>query len=259
MSARPIALVTGSRRGIGRAIAVELGRAGFNIALTDIAASDELDQAAREVEATGARAIAVVNDLADLSSHRPMLLDIEARLGSTIDCLVNNAGVSVMSRGDLLDVTPESFDRCVTVNTRGTFFLMQTFAKHMLERTRGSIAAHPSVITITSSNAVAASPLRGEYCVSKAGLSMANTLFALRLAPHGIGVYEVQPGLIATEMTAPSRERYDAQMEQGLTAIKRWGTPQEVAIAVRTLATGGLPYSVGQAIRVDGGLLVTKY
>ena len=259
MSARPIALVTGSRRGIGRAIAVELGRAGFDNALTDIAASDELDQAVREVEETGARAIAVVNDLADLNSHRAMLLDIEARLESTIDCLVNNAGVSVMSRGDLLEVTPESFDRCMTVNTRGTFFLMQTFAKHMLERTRERIATHPSVITITSSNAVAASPLRSEYCVSKAGLSMANTLFALRLAPHGIGVYEVQPGLIATEMTAPSKERYDAQMEQGLTAIKRWGTPQEVAIAVRTLATGGLPYSVGQAIRVDGGLLVTKY
>ncbi|MDR5795198.1 3-ketoacyl-ACP reductase [Caballeronia sp. LZ008] len=259
MSARPIAVVTGSRRGIGRAIAIELACAGFDIALTDIAASDELDQAVRDVEASGARAIAVINDLADIDSHRPMLLDIEARLESTIDCLVNNAGVSVMSRGDLLDVTPESFDRCMTVNTRGTFFLMQTFAKHMLARTRASVAAHPSVITITSSNAVAASPLRGEYCVSKAGLSMANTLFALRLAPHGIGVYEVQPGLIATEMTAPSKERYDQQMEQGLTAINRWGTPQEVAVAVRTLATGGLPYSVGQAIRVDGGLLVTKY
>jgi len=259
VSARPIAVVTGSRRGIGRAIAIELACAGFDIALTDIAASDELDQAVRDVEASGARAIAVINDLADIDSHRPMLLDIEARLESTIDCLVNNAGVSVMSRGDLLDVTPESFDRCMTVNTRGTFFLMQTFAKHMLARTRASVAAHPSVITITSSNAVAASPLRGEYCVSKAGLSMANTLFALRLAPHGIGVYEVQPGLIATEMTAPSKERYDQQMEQGLTAINRWGTPQEVAVAVRTLATGGLPYSVGQAIRVDGGLLVTKY
>jgi NAD(P)-dependent dehydrogenase (short-subunit alcohol dehydrogenase family) len=188
-----------------------------------------------------------------------MLLDIEARLQGPIDCLVNNAGVSVMSRGDLLDVTPDSFDRCIAVNTRGTFFLMQSFAKHLLTRPHASVAQHPSVITITSSNAVAASPLRGEYCVSKAGLSMANTLFALRLAPHGIGVYEVQPGLIATEMTAPSKERYDRQMEQGLTAIKRWGTPQEVATAVRTLATGGLPYSVGQAIRVDGGLLVTKY
>jgi NAD(P)-dependent dehydrogenase (short-subunit alcohol dehydrogenase family) len=145
------------------------------------------------------------------------------------------------------------------VNTRGTFFLTQAFAKHLLGRALSSVAPHPSVITITSSNAVAASPLRGEYCVSKAGLSMANTLFSLRLAEHGVSVYEVQPGLIETEMTAPSRARYDAQIDQGLTAIKRWGTPQEVATTVRTLATGGLPYSVGQAIRIDGGLLVTKY
>jgi len=259
MSARPVALVTGSRRGIGRAIAIELGRAGFDVALTDAVASDELDQAAAEVEKTGARAIAVVSDLADIASHHATLLDIETRLGGPIDCLVNNAGVSVLSRGDLLDVTPESFDRCIAINTRGTFFLTQAFARHFLSRTRKSVAAHPSVITITSSNAVAASPLRSEYCVSKAGSSMATTLFSLRLAEHGIGVYEVQPGLIETEMTAPSRARYDAQMEQGLTAIRRWGTPLEVATAVRTLATGGLPYSAGQAIRVDGGLLVNKY
>ncbi|MFT4434598.1 3-ketoacyl-ACP reductase [Caballeronia sp. 15715] len=259
MNARPIALVTGSRRGIGRAIAIELGRAGFDVALTDVVASDELNQAVAEVRRTGAQAIPVVSDLADIGSHQATLLDIEARLAGPIDCLVNNAGVSVMSRGDLLDVTPESFDRCIAVNTRGTFFLTQAFAKHLLARSITSVAPHPSVITITSSNAVAASPLRGEYCVSKAGLSMANTLFSLRLAEHGVSVYEVQPGLIETEMTAPSRARYNAQIDQGLTAIKRWGTPQEVATTVRTLATGGLPYSVGQAIRIDGGLLVTKY
>lgn len=259
MSARPVALVTGSRRGIGRAIAVELGRAGFDVALNDVVASDELDQAVAEVERTGARAISVVSDLADIDAHPATLLNIEARLAGPIKCLVNNAGVSVMSRGELLDVTPESFDRCIAVNTRGTFFLTQAYAKHLLVRTQASVAPHPSIITITSSNAVAASPLRGEYCVSKAGLSMANTLFSLRLAEHGISVYEVQPGFIETEMTAPSRAHYDAQMEQGLTAIKRWGTPQEVATTVRTLATGRLPYSVGQVIRVDGGLLVSKY
>ncbi|MFK4448624.1 NAD(P)-dependent dehydrogenase (short-subunit alcohol dehydrogenase family) [Caballeronia udeis] len=259
MSPRPIALVTGSGRGIGRAIAIELGRAGFDVALTDVVASEELDRAVAEVKRTGAQAIPVVSDLADIGSHQATLLDVEARLAGPIDCLVNNAGVSVMSRGDLLDVTSESFDRCIAVNTRGTFFLTQAFAKHLLGRALPSVAPHPSVITITSSNAVAASPLRSEYCVSKAGLSMANTLFSLRLAEHGVSVYEVQPGLIETEMTAPSRARYDAQIDQGLTAIKRWGTPQEVATTVRTLATGGLPYSVGQAIRIDGGLLVTKY
>jgi NAD(P)-dependent dehydrogenase (short-subunit alcohol dehydrogenase family) len=259
VSARAIALVTGSRRGIGRAIAIELGRAGFDVALTDATASEELDAAVAEVEKTGVNAIAVVSDLSDIETHHAMLEEVERRLGGQVDCLVNNAGVSVMSRGDLLDVSPESFDRCIAVNTRGTFFLTQTFAKHFLQRESPGVAAHPSIITITSSNAVAASPLRAEYCVSKAGLSMASTLFSLRLAEHGVNVYEVQPGLIETEMTAPSRARYDAQMEQGLTAIKRWGAPQEVAQTVRTLATGGLPYSVGQAIRVDGGLLVNKY
>jgi NAD(P)-dependent dehydrogenase (short-subunit alcohol dehydrogenase family) len=259
MSARPIALVTGSRRGIGRAIAVELGRAGFDIALTDVGASDELERATADVRASGTCALAVCADLADIDAHAALLEQIETNLGGEIACLVNNAGVSVMSRGDLLDVTPESFDRCIAVNTRGTFFLTQTYAKHLLHHRRTASQQPLTIVTITSSNAVAASPLRGEYCVSKAALAMANTLFSLRLAEHGVSVYELQPGFIETEMTAPSRARYDLQMEQGLTAIHRWGTPQEVATVVRTLATGGLPYSVGQAIRVDGGLLVTKY
>lgn len=259
MGARPVALVTGARRGIGRAIAVELGRSGFDVALTDIMASTELEQAVAAVLQTGVQAVPVIADLARIDSHSATLQEVEDRLGAPITCLINNAGVSVMSRGDLLDVTPESFDRCMAVNLRGTFFLTQAFAKRFLERPVPAHAAHPSIISITSSNAVAASPLRSEYCVSKSALSMASTLFSLRLAEHGLSVYEVQPGLIETEMTAPSRARYDLQIEQGLTAIKRWGTPAEVATAVRTLATGGLPYSVGQAIRVDGGLLVTKY
>ncbi|PVX79821.1 3-ketoacyl-ACP reductase [Paraburkholderia unamae] len=258
-AARPVALVTGARRGIGRAIAVELGRAGFDVALTDAVASAELDAAVDAVAQTGARAAALVSDLADLATHAALLAQVEAKLDGPVDCLVNNAGVSVLSRGDLLDVTPESFDRCMSVNLRGTFFLTQTFARYLAEGGRRARAAHRSVITITSSNAIAASPLRGEYCVSKAGLSMATTLFSLRLAELGVGVYEVQPGLIETEMTEPSRARYDAQIAQGLTAIPHWGKPQDVATAVRTLATGGLAYSVGQAIRVDGGLLVNKY
>ncbi|MGA7816050.1 3-ketoacyl-ACP reductase [Caballeronia sp.] len=260
MSQRPIALVTGARRGIGRAIALELADAGFDIALTDMSASDELDSVCHAVRGRGAKAATFVSDLASIDTHERLLQSIEDELGA-VTCLVNNAGVSVMSRGDLLDVTPESYDRCLDVNTRGTFFLMQAFGK----RAEKAMAAGPSdsvtrsIITITSSNAIAASIQRGEYCVSKAGLSMATTLFSVRLADVGVRVYEVQPGFIETEMTSPSKARYDAQMENGLTAIKRWGTPQEVATVVRTLATDRLPYSVGQAIRVDGGLLVHKY
>jgi NAD(P)-dependent dehydrogenase (short-subunit alcohol dehydrogenase family) len=258
MNERSIAIVTGARRGIGKAIAVELAAAGFDIAITDVQASAELDAVVREISGIGVRVVALISDLADIGSHDILFQSIEEQLGP-VDCLVNNAGISVMSRGDLLDVTPESYDRCLDVNTRGTFFLMQAFAKRMVARGLQTSNTLRSIITITSSNAVAASPQRGEYCISKAALSMATTLFSLRLADLGVSVYEVQPGLIETEMTAPSRARYDAQIEQGLTAIKRWGTPKEVAITVRTLASGGLPYSAGQVIRIDGGLLVSKF
>ncbi|PMS38038.1 NAD(P)-dependent dehydrogenase (short-subunit alcohol dehydrogenase family) [Trinickia symbiotica] len=256
MKQRQVALVTGSRRGIGRAIALELADAGFDIAITDVEHSDELEATRSDIERAGVGCMALTSNLADIAQHDALLQTVEDSLGA-VTCLVNNAGVSVMSRGDLLDVTPESYDRCLNVNTRGTFFLMQAFGRRVAKGRQGGVSR--SIITITSSNAVAASPQRSEYCVSKAGLSMATTLFSLRLAELGIGVFEVQPGLIETEMTAPSKARYDALMENGLTAIKRWGTPREVAIAVRTLATGGLPFSVGQAIRVDGGLLVSKY
>lgn len=253
---RPVALVTGARRGIGKAIALELADAGFDVAVNDVVASEELDDVVASIQERGGRAIATIADLSKIDEHDAWLQSVEKELGP-VDCLINNAGVSVLSRGDVLDVTPESFDRCLAINTRGTFFLMQAFAKRAIQRELSS--QRQSIITITSSNAVAASPQRSEYCVSKAGLSMATTLFSLRLAEHGVAVYEIQPGLIETEMTAPSKSRYDAQIEQGLTAIKRWGVPKEVATTVRSLATGGLPYSVGQAIRVDGGLLVTKF
>jgi NAD(P)-dependent dehydrogenase (short-subunit alcohol dehydrogenase family) len=261
---RPIALITGARRGIGKAIALEFADSGFDVALTDIQPSDELDDVCRLVARRGARAISVVSDLAAIDMHDALLSSVEAQLGP-ITCLVNNAGVSVISRGDLLDVSQESYDRCLNVNTRGTFFLMQAFGRRVRARqthagtSSPELAPRQTIVTISSSNAVAASTSRGEYCVSKAALSMATTLFSLRLAELGMAVYEVQPGLIETEMTAPSRHRYDALVENGQLAIGRWGRPEDVALTVRTLATGGLPYSAGQAIRVDGGLLVRKF
>ncbi len=251
------ALVTGAQRGIGRAIALALAGSDFDVVVLDVALTAELRGAAAEIEALGRQSKAIAADIADIDGHEPLLDAAEAALGP-LDCLVNNAGVSVLKRGDLLEVTPESYDRCLQINTRGTFFLMQAFARRLLART-SAVTPPRSMITITSSNAVAASVTRGEYCVSKAALSMASTLFALRLADHGIGVYEVQPGLIATEMTAPSKARYDAQIDAGLTAIRRWGQPEEVARVVATLARDGLPYTVGQPIRVDGGLLITKF
>jgi len=254
---RPAALITGARRGIGKAIALALADKGFDLALADLERTDELERAANEVQSAGSNCVALAADIAELESHARLLDDAQTALGP-LDCLVNNAGVSVLNRGDLLDVSPESFDRCIAVNTRGSFFLTQAFAKQLLAQAPKR-DVYRSIITISSSNALAASIARGEYCISKAGLSMASTLFSVRLADHGIGVFEVQPGFIETEMTAPSKSRYDEQIANGLTVIRRWGQPADVAATVATLATGGLAYSAGQAVRVDGGLLTPKF
>jgi NAD(P)-dependent dehydrogenase (short-subunit alcohol dehydrogenase family) len=253
---RPLAIVTGARRGIGRAIAVLFARNGFDLALADVEADTELQSAAADCRAAGAQAEAFRLDLAVIAGHDAFLDAVETALGPT-DCLVNNAGVSVLSRGDLLEVTPQSFDRCLAVNTRGTFFLTQAVARRMVAAP--STERHRSIVTISSANAVAASIQRGEYCVSKAAVSMASLLFAVRLSDHGICVYELQPGLIATEMTLPSRARYETLVQEGGTVMKRWGEPDDVARAALTAAQGLLPYTVGQPIRVDGGLTIPKY
>jgi NAD(P)-dependent dehydrogenase (short-subunit alcohol dehydrogenase family) len=249
------ALVTGARRGIGKAIAIALAEAGFDIALCDVSVSVELEAAAAEVRAKGRKGVTIAGDVSALDQHGRMLDEAESALGP-ITTLINNAGVSVLSRGDLLDVTPESYDRCLDVNTRGTFFLTQAFARRLLP---ARSECHRSIVTVSSANAVAPSIARGEYCISKAGVSMASKLFAARLSDHGIGVYEIQPGFIETEMTAPSRAKYDALIKAGLTVIKRWGTPAEVARIAVTLATGQLPYTSGQVIQADAGLLTVRY
>jgi NAD(P)-dependent dehydrogenase (short-subunit alcohol dehydrogenase family) len=253
---RPRALVTGARRGIGKAIALSLAHSGFDLVLSDLEDSDELRQSVDEVKALGSHAAAVCADIADVSSHQHFLAHAEAAVGQ-LDCLVNNAGVSVLSRGDLLDVTPEAFDHCLHTNTRGTFFLTQAFARHLLNQP--ATAHHRSIITITSSNAQAVSVQRAEYCVSKAALAMVSSLFAVRLGGDGVGVYEVVPGLIDTEMSAASKSHYDEAIERGWLVMPRWGKPEEVGRAVSTLALGSLPYTVGQAIKVDGGMLIHRY
>jgi len=249
------ALVTGARRGIGRAIALALADAGFDIAAVDLAQSDDLLAVAEAVRGKGRKSVAIGGDIARIEDHEHLLDDAEASVGP-LTTLINNAGVSVLNRGDLLDVTAESYDRCLDVNTRGTFFLTQAFARRLL---KVSTDAHRSIVTVSSANAVAPSIARGEYCVSKAGVSMMSKLFAARLGNDGIGVYEIQPGFIETDMTQPSKARYDKLIEDGLTVIKRFGTPEEVARIAVTLATGLLPYTAGQIIQADAGLLTVRY
>lgn len=249
------ALVTGGRRGIGKAIALALAEAGFDVAVADVAASEELSAVAAGIAAMGRRSAAIVADIGNIAAHGKLLDEAEAAVGP-LTTLINNAGVSVLSRGDLLDVTAESYDRCLAINTRGTFFLTQAFARRVLSLDG---AGHRSIVTVSSANAVAPSIARGEYCISKAGAAMITKLFAARLSDDGIGVYEIQPGFIETDMTAPSKTKYDALIEGGLTVIKRFGTPAEVARIALTLAQGLLPYTSGQVIQADGGLLSVRY
>ena len=174
-----------------------------------------------------------------------------------LDCLVNNAGRGAVVRGgDMLDLTPENYDTVMSVNLRGTLFLTQAVAKAMLAQGE---TGHPrSIVTITSASAEMASPDRADYCVSKAGLSMAMRNFAVRLAPEGIAVFEVRPGIIRTDMTAPVAERYDARIADGLVPARRWGEPADVGEAVAGLASGKFAFATGSVICVDGGLLLPR-
>jgi 3-oxoacyl-[acyl-carrier protein] reductase len=248
------ALVTGAGRGIGRAIALELSNEGFAVVANDLEASDELAETVRLIAAGGGRAMGVAADISDLERHGPFVEEAWSAFGG-LHCLVNNAGISVARRDDLLKVAPASFDRLIDVNLRGPFFLTQAVAQRMVDE---GGAHFRSIVTISSANAEAASIERGEYCIAKSGLAMMTKLFALRLAADGIRVYEVRPGVIRTAMTAVVKERYDGLFAQGLAPINRWGEPEEVGRAVAALASGAFPYSTGEAIHVDGGLLVPR-
>lgn len=252
---RPVALVTGGRRGIGGAIARGLAGAGFDVAVNDVEEDADAEATCAAIRAAGGRALFVAADVADTEGHAALLDSVEAGLGVP-DCLVSNAGVSVRVRGDLLDVTPESYDRCFSVNTRAAFFLAQATARRMLSASGadGAAGGPRSLIFVTSVNAAMASPDRGEYCMSKTAASMMAKLFALRLAPHGIHVHEIRPGVIRTAMTAVARERYDRRIAEGLSPIARWGEPEDVAACVVALAAGRLPFATGDAYHVDGGL-----
>lgn len=252
---RGTAFVTGARRGIGKAIALTLAQDGFDVAVNDVEGSPEIDAVVAEIKSLGRNTIAVIGDISNIQSHIAMLDQAET-IGQ-LSTLVNNAGVSVLSRGDLLEVSEKSYNRCMDINVRGTFFLSQAFAKRLLAQAQKT--KHRSIINISSANVSAVSIARGEYCISKAAVSMTSKLFAARLSNEGIGVYEIQPGFIETEMTAPAKAKYDKLIEEGLTVIKRFGQPDDVARVASTMAQGLLPYTVGQAIQVDGGLLSVRY
>ncbi len=248
------ALVTGAGRGIGRAIAIALAGAGFRVVVNDLPGSDDLPRTVAAIREAGGAAAALYADASDLD-RLPAAVEEAWNAFGGLDCLVNNAGVSVARRGDLLDVTPDSFDRLVAINLRGPFFLTQAVARRMVQQ---PAAGFRSIVTISSISVEVASPDRAEYCIAKSGLAMMSQLFALRLAEAGIHAYEVRPGIIRTDMTAVAQARYDNFFAGGGTPIARWGAPEDVGRAVAMLASGALPYSTGEVVRVDGGLAIRR-
>lgn len=252
-----VALITGSSRGIGRAAALALSRNSFAVAINGRTKSAGLLQTVDEINAHGGRAIEVVFDVADISSHTEVLNMIEDKLGG-ITTLVNNAGVSVVSRGDLLDSSEASFDSCFETNTKGPFFLSQNFAQRLLSKER-TANLHYSLINVSSVNAEAVAVMRAEYCASKAALAMISKCFAVRLGSENIPVFDVQPGLIETDMTAGVIEEYKKRAADGLCLFPRVGSASEIGEVIASLATNRLPYTTGHVIRADGGMLIQRF
>ncbi len=259
MAERPAAIVTGASRGIGKGIAKELASLGYNLVVNyfDFNAEGKPDeskavQTQKEITEAGAECEILRGDVSS-SQDRSKLVELAKSKFGRCDMLVNNAGVAPSKRMDLLEATEESFDRVMGINLKGPYFLTQLVANWMIEQKK----AHPErgfrIVSTGSISAYTSSPARGEYCVSKAGISMMTMLFADRLAEYGIGVFEIRPGIIQTDMTSVVKDKYDKLIAEGLTPIKRWGQPEDIAKVVGAIAEGRLDFSTGQIINVDGG------
>jgi 3-oxoacyl-[acyl-carrier protein] reductase len=252
-----VALVTGGSRGIGRGIAVALAGAGMDVAINyagNRAAAEECQALCRQASKDRAGRFEIVQGDVGVAGDRAKLVQFVRDTYGRIDCLVNNAGVAPTVRVDILEAGEESFDRLMNINLRGPYFLTQQMARWMIEL-RGTLGADyaPKIVTISSISAYTASIARGDYCLSKAGLGMLTKLFAVRLAEHGVGVFEIRPGVIQTDMTSGVTAKYDKLIGEGLTPIRRWGFPDDVGRAVAAVAAGSFPFSTGETINVDGG------
>ena len=256
-SIRPVALVTGGTRGIGLGVARALAREGWDLALGGLRPERDVTDVIAELSKAGAAVHYCAADLARKGDRARLVESVRTRYGA-VNALVNNAGRAPRVRADLLDATEESFAELVQTNLQGPYFLTQAIARDQIERRRTDPAFAASIVFITSVSAEMASVTRGDYCVSKAGLSMAARLYAARLAEHGIPVYEVRPGIIATDMTAGVHETYDRRIADGLVPARRWGQPDDVGRVVAALVRGDLPYATGTVVHVDGGLSVPR-
>jgi NAD(P)-dependent dehydrogenase (short-subunit alcohol dehydrogenase family) len=262
-SQTPVGLVTGGSRGIGRGICLELARQGYAVAI-NFASNEE---AGRETQKRIAgfgdgtpETLLCRGDVGSAADRARMVDEVLARWGQ-IDVLVNNAGITSPGRRDILEATEGAWDQVMAVNLKGPYFLTQRVAQEMirLQSAKRQAGGRQTIVNISSLSAYAPSTNRGDYCISKAGLHMMTQLFALRLADHGIRVFEVRPGVIETDMTAAVKDKYTPLIEAGLSPIRRWGTPEDVGKAVAALVSGALPFSTGDVINVDGGFHIRRF
>lgn len=252
-----IALITGGTRGIGFGVALALAREGFDLVLCGVREEEAVTKALGPLRAEGAEVLYTTCDVGDAEARSAMLDEIRKHYGR-LNVLVNNAGVAPQERKDVLEADEDSFEWVLKTNLQGPYFLTQAVAKWMIAQHDANTNYSGCIINISSISATVASPNRGEYCISKAGVSMATQLWALRLAEFGIGVYEVRPGITETDMTSGVKEKYDRLIAEGLVPQLRWGQPADTGKAVASLARGDFPYSTGQVIRVDGGMTIPR-
>lgn len=250
------AIVTGSSRGIGFAIARQLGKDGYNIVMVATGDREKNREAIEKLEKENIPVEYVKANVSDSEDRKRIVESAISRFGR-IDVLVNNAGVAPVVRADLLEMTEESFDRVLTINTKSNMFLTQLVAKEMIKQNKID-ERRGVIVNISSCSAVVSSTPRGEYCVSKAGISMLTTLYADRLAGEGILVHEVRPGVIKTDMTSAVEEKYDNLIKDGIFPIARWGKPEDVANAVSALVSDKFLYTTGNYIDVDGGFHIKR-
>jgi NAD(P)-dependent dehydrogenase (short-subunit alcohol dehydrogenase family) len=251
------ALITGGSRGIGLGIAREMAAAGFDLVINGVREMEQVDPVLDELRSTGKEVFYVRGDIAD-GTGRKHIYDLVMERFGRLNVLINNAGIAPSERRDILDATEESYDKVMGTNLKGSYFLTQLFAGHMVEVKKKDPLWKPCIINISSTSATVASTNRGEYCISKAGISMATRLWAARLGEFSIPVYEIRPGIIKTDMTAAVSEKYDRLIESGICIQKRWGSPADVGKVAAAMATGAMPYSTGQVVVVDGGMSIPR-
>jgi 3-oxoacyl-[acyl-carrier protein] reductase len=247
-----VALVTGASRGIGRSIALALAAKGWRVAVNYAGNLAAAQETAAAIADAGSDSLIVQADIGKAADRERLVAAVVTRF-RRLDLLVNNAGMAPRTRMDLLSTTEESYDEVMAVNLKGPFFLTQRVANLMIDLQQAGQVTEPLIVNIGSLSAYTSSVNRGEYCISKAGMGMMTALFADRLAEYGIRVYELRPGVIATDMTRAVSARYDKLIAEGLTPMRRWGTGEDVAAAVAAIAEGYLPFSTGEVINVDGG------